>query len=169
MYLAAASLQTWHWENPLFFMLTLPPVKSSQTCPGNGLARDQGDSLRLLRLSAPRGQTGGQTEASWAKPGGAAVLPRTRGHQALCSLRNSAMRLCHALAPADPSPPCPRARSWSPVFQSSASLLLLLEMEDPPGRDKKVESGCRISCPFCPPALACAHPRSSTPSQRHRS
>lgn len=120
-------------------MLTLPPVKSSETCPGNGLAQDQGDSLRLLRLSALRGQVGGQTEASWAMPGGSVVLPGTRGHQALCSLQNSATQLCHALAPADPSPLHPRARSWSPVFQSSASLLLLLEMEDPPGRDKKVD------------------------------
>lgn len=50
-------------KEPPFFMWTLPPVKSSRPCPGNVFARDQGDSLWLLR-----GRTGdklGRAGVAW--------------------------------------------------------------------------------------------------------
>ena len=53
--------------------MTLPPIKSSRTCPGTVPAQDQGDSLRLLGPSAWWGQSG----AGWAEPG-RVVVPKSR-------------------------------------------------------------------------------------------
>lgn len=114
--------------------MTLPPIKSSGTCPATVLDRDQGDSLRLLGPKH-RGGTGG----CGAGPGRAVVsksrtpgprwprkpcpwgvwMPGPRGHQPGARWRWSG----------------PAVFSSGPA--SSAASSLLLDAEGPPGRGRE--------------------------------
>ena len=149
MYLAAASLQTWHFKDPLFFLLTLTPIKPSGTCPGNVLTRDQGDSLRLLRQSARRGQTGDR-----GRPGRRSLAePRCRPSPE--DTRPSPVRGIVPLGCACPSPAHP-----SPARRSAETGVGLQSSSSGSGSSA---SPCGFPAPYHPPALACAHSQGPEP------